>query len=139
MPRIFGRVHVPSVVCEELTHSSAPEAVRAWVNAKPGWLEVSEAGAVEDPSLVALDDGERAAIAVGLSLKADLLLTDDRRAVAAARARGFEVVGTLGILDPGGRRGMVDLASALTQLRNANFRRRAELFDALLKQHQGRE
>jgi len=105
----------------------------------PDWLEVPEVACAEDPSLDVLDEGERAAIALGLFMQAGLLLIDDRRAVTLARSRGFEVTGTLGILDLAARRGMIDLAAALARLRNTNFRRREELFDALLKQHQRRE
>jgi predicted nucleic acid-binding protein len=82
-----------------------------------------------------LDDGEKAAIALGLSVAADLILIDDHRGAPAARDKGLEVTGTLGILDLAARRGMVDLADALGRLRTTNFRRREELFDALLKQH----
>ncbi len=56
-------------------------------------------GASDDPSLAALDEGEKAAIALGLSLSADLVLIDERRGAAAARGKGFEVTGTLGVLD----------------------------------------
>jgi predicted nucleic acid-binding protein len=104
----------------------------------PGWLEVSAVGASDDPSLATLDEGEKSAIALGLSLEADLLLIDDRRGVAAARAKGFEVIGTLGVLDLAARRGIIDLAEALARLRTTNFRRREELFDALLNQHHRR-
>jgi predicted nucleic acid-binding protein len=135
LPRLFERIFIPSVVCNELKHPSAPEVAGKWTNSKPDWLEVSEAGAGNDPSLSALDEGERSAIALGLTLRADLVLMDDRRGVAVARAMGFEVTGTLGILDLAARRGMVDLADALARLRTTNFRRRGELFDALLKQH----
>jgi predicted nucleic acid-binding protein len=89
----------------------------------------------DDPSLGALDDGEKSAISLGLSVSADLILIDDRRGAAAARDKGLEVTGTLGILDLAARRGMIDFASALARLRATNFRRREELLDALLKQH----
>ena len=96
---------------------------------RPDWLEVSVVSASDDPSLGGLDEGEKPAIALGLSLSADLVLIDDRRGAAVARGRGFEVTGTLGILDLAARRGMVDLADALARLRTTNFRRR----EALLK------
>ncbi len=53
----------------------------------------------------------------------------------AARDKGLEVTGTLGILDLAARRGMIDFANALARLRTTNFRGREELFDALLKRH----
>jgi predicted nucleic acid-binding protein len=67
--------------------------------------------------------------------KADAILMDNRAGVAAARAKGFSVVGTLGILDDAARNGLVDLAQALRQLRQTTFRRKDELLEALLKKH----
>jgi len=102
----------------------------------PEWLEVSVVRASDDPTLSTLDEGEKSAITLGLCLSADLILIDDRKGAAVARGKGFEVTGTLGILDLAARRGMVDLADALARLRATNFRRREELFDALLRRHQ---
>lgn len=72
------------------------------------------------------------------SVKADGILMDDRAGVVAARALGFAVVGTLGVLDAAARRGLVDLAEALERLRKTTFRRTEELFDAMLKRHKSR-
>jgi len=76
------------------------------MGSKPDWLEISVVSASDDPSLGTLDEGERSAIALGLSFSADLVLIDDRRGAAVARGKGFEVTGTLGILDLAARRGM---------------------------------
>jgi predicted nucleic acid-binding protein len=135
LPRLFGKILIPSVVGDELRHPSAPEAVRNWMNLRPDWLKVSVVSAGEDPSLAGLDEGEKSAIALGLSQRADLILIDDRRGAAVARDKGFEATGTLGILDLAARRGMIDLADALARLRTTNFRWREGLFYALLKQH----
>ena len=104
----------------------------------PDWLEVLPVKASDDPSLWALDDGEKSAIALALSLNADLILIDERRGAVAALRKGFEVTGTLGVLDLAAERGLVDLAAALARLRNTNFRCRPALFDALLKKHKGK-
>lgn len=134
LPQLFEKVFIPSIVCDELRHPSAPQAVRDWMRSSPEWLAVSEVNASDDSSLDSLDAGEKSAIVLGLSLSADLILIDDRRGAAVARGKGFEVTGTLGILDLAARRGIVDLAHALSRLRNTNFRGREELFEALLKQ-----
>jgi predicted nucleic acid-binding protein len=123
-------------VFNELRHPSAPAAVQSWISSIPKWLEVSEVRESDDPTLGALDEGEKSAITLGLSRSADLILIDDRKGAAAARGKGFEVTGTLGILDLAARLGMVDMADALTRLRTTNFRRRDELFDALLRQNE---
>jgi predicted nucleic acid-binding protein len=135
LPRLFEKIFIPSIVLDELRHPFTPEAVRRWMSSMPDWLEVS-VGTCDDASLGRLDEGEKSAIALGLSLSADLILIADRRGAAAARGKGFEVTGTLGILDLAARRGMIDLSEALARLRATNFRRREELFAALLKQHE---
>lgn len=101
----------------------------------PYWLKVLPAEDVGDTGLGALDRGERSALGLALSLKADLILIDDRKGAAFALNRGFEVTGTLGVLDLAAERGLVNLADALDRLRRTNFRYRQELFDALLKKH----
>jgi predicted nucleic acid-binding protein len=50
----------------------------------PAWLEVRAASPVEDPSMPPIDDGEKAAIALAVALRADLVLMDDRVGVAVA-------------------------------------------------------
>ena len=135
LPQLFGKILIPSVVYDELTHPSTPEVVRNWTISMSDWLEVSVAGDSNDPSLRALDKGEKSAISLGLSLGAHLILIDERSGTAVARDKGFEVIGTIGVLDLAARRGMIDLADAIARLRTTNFRRREALFDALLNQH----
>jgi predicted nucleic acid-binding protein len=84
---------------------------------------------------MALDDGERAVIALAAAISADLILIDDRAGAAVAYRRGFTVTGTLGVLDLGARRGLIDLARAFERLRATNFRYRPEIMDTLLAQH----
>ena len=135
LPRLFEKIFLPSVVADEMLHPSAPPAVRDWMQLPPGWLEVLPAADIDDPALRALDKGERSAIALGLSLKADLILIDDRKGAAVALNKGFEVTGTLGVLDLAAERSLVDLVDALNRLKGTNFRYRQELFDVLLKKH----
>ena len=137
LPRLFEKIFLPSVVADELRHASAPPSVQAWMKQPPGWVEVSPASAIEDPALKALDPGEGAAIALGLALHADLILIDERKGAAAALNKGFEVVGTLGVLDLAAELGLVDLVDALARLKRTNFRYRQELLDVLLKKHTG--
>jgi predicted nucleic acid-binding protein len=110
-----------------------------WIASPPAWLTVlpSPPATGFPPDLLRLDEGERAAIVLAASMHADAILMDDRAGRAVARARGFTVMGTLGILDAAARRGLIDLAEALARLGSTNFRYRQELFDSLL--HQRRE
>jgi len=81
------------------------------------------------------DEGERAVIALALTVKADLVLMDDREGVDLARRRGLAVTGTLGVLDLAARRGLIDLAAAFERLKATTFYYRQGLLDALLARH----
>lgn len=134
LPILFEKVFVPTIVRNELAHSETPEIVRTWMENPPGWLEVRVAPPIDDPSLQPLDDGEKAAIALALALKADLVLMDDRAGVAVARAKGLAVTGTLGLLDLGAKRQLLKLDEAFARLKTTNFRYPPEIMDALLVQ-----
>ena len=89
----------------------------------------------DDPALQALGAGERSALALGVVLRADLILIDDRKGAAAALRKGFEIAGTLGVLTRGAERGLLDLEDAIARLKRTNFRYRQQLFDDLLKKY----
>lgn len=129
---LFGSVGVPNVVAGELRHPSAPAAVRAWMKQPPGWVVLLPEAEFEDAKTNALDPGEASAIMQGLVLNAELILMDDRRGAAVAIQKGFEVVGTLGILDLAARRGLVDLRDAFERLKKTNFRYRQTMLDEIL-------
>ena len=135
LPRLFGQVIIPDVVRTELRHIRTPGPVRDWIDIHPPWLHVESART--DPALLVpgLDAGEQAAIGLGISLRADLLLMDDRKGVVAAIARGLRTIGTLGVIDLAARRGLVDLPTVVARLRVTNFRIRPELLDELLEAH----
>ena len=89
----------------------------------------------QPPDKRLLDVGERTTIELAEVIEADLILMDDRDAVAFARAQGFAVTGTLGVLDLAAQRGLINLLNAFTRLRATTFRYRQGLLDALLAQH----
>jgi predicted nucleic acid-binding protein len=99
LPELFGETWVPSAVLAELSAVSTPSDVRAFLGSAPDWLRVGEP---TEESLAAvsreLDWGERAALALGRDLKAGLLLLDDAAGRTEARALGFRVTGTIGLL-----------------------------------------
>jgi predicted nucleic acid-binding protein len=135
LPRLFERVFIPSLVYGELCHPSTPAPVRAWAIAPPAWLEVLPVTLSDDPAFRALDDGEKSALTLGMTLGAGLILIDDRKGAAVARQKGFEITGTLGLLTRSAQRGMLDLADALARLQRTNFHYRQKLFDELLKKY----
>ncbi len=136
LQQLFENILVPEMVAAELLHPSAPQAVQAWMKRRPGWVSVLPVTEVDDPVLRTLDPGERAAIVLGLSVKADLIIIDDRRGASIAEEKGFETIGTLGLLDLGAERGLIVLGDALGMLKRTNFRYRQEMLDELLSRHQ---
>jgi predicted nucleic acid-binding protein len=71
----------------------------------------------DDAALRPLGAGERAAIALALSIHADLVL-----------------IGTFGILQRAARRGLLNLADAFERLKRTNFRYQQQIMDKLLNQ-----
>lgn len=132
LPRLFTTVFVPTAVRAELNHAETPGPVRQWLATERPWLVVRSAPATQDPTLLSLDDGERAAISLAAAMNAELLLMDDRAGVAVARARGLAATGTLGVLVLAARQGLLDLGSAVARLKATNFRYRLEFLDSLL-------
>ncbi len=107
LPRWFETVLLPEAVRTELSHARTPPAVRAWMDSRATWLHAAPTPPLEELPFPALDDGERAAIALAVSRNADLILMDDRGGVVAALAAGFQTIGTLGLLDRAGRHGLI--------------------------------
>jgi predicted nucleic acid-binding protein len=135
LPALFSQIHLPAAVYNELCHPAAPQAVRAWALAKSGWLSVASAVGFPDPETASLDDGERAAIALAEFLSADLVLMDDRKGVRISLRKGFEVIGTLGVLDLAARRGLIDLAEVFERLKATNFRYRPQMLEEMLARY----
>jgi len=136
LPELFEKIFVPAAVHEELVHADAPPLVRRWIGHRPAWLEVRPNPEIELNNLEerALDEGERAAIALAQVIGTDLILMDDRAGVAAAHRHGLAVTGTLGILELAARRELIDLGAAFARLKTTNFRYPPEVMDALLAQ-----
>jgi predicted nucleic acid-binding protein len=93
LPKLFETILVPAAVHDELAHADAPAAIRAWLAQVPAWLEVrpNPDSNTNNSAGTALDEGERAAIALAVAIGADLILMDDRAGVAAAYRQGLAV------------------------------------------------
>ena len=85
--------------------------------------------------LKGIDDGEKAAIQLAVSLHAAMLLMDDRKGVNAAERKGLTVTGTLGVLDLAAHRGIINFDQAIKHLRQTTFRIPEAVLDVLLKKH----
>jgi predicted nucleic acid-binding protein len=132
LPRLFQRVVLPTAVKKELLDIGAPAAVRAWVGSPPAWLEIME---TPGPGPATLDEGEAAVIALAISLRADLVLIDERKGVKVARNHGLRVTGTLGLLELCAQSGLVDFTEAAERLRLTTFRSPEALLETMLRKH----
>jgi predicted nucleic acid-binding protein len=66
------------------------------------------------------------------SVKADILLVDEKAARRVAAARGLRVTGILGVLGEAATQGLVELAPLIDRLRMTNFRSSPTLLKATL-------
>jgi predicted nucleic acid-binding protein len=128
LPALFDEIVAPRAVWGEVAERrpSAP-GVDALHQAR--WLRV-----VDDPPLeldLGLDPGETAAILLAESLRADLLLIDERVGREVAQARGLTVRGTLGVLVQARREGLLP---ALKPLLDALFAEGFRIAPALVRE-----
>ena len=131
---LFAQVIIPRSVLNELRSSQAPEKVRQWFLHCPDWLIVKDVQGA-DPTLIHLDLGEREVVTLAQELHADLVLLDENRGRREALSRGFNVAGTLGLLDRAAAKGLINVPTAVSQLRQTTFRISPRLLNALLDRH----
>lgn len=98
----------------------------------PWWLTVQEPADVE--FIPGLHAGETHAIALGLEVKADLLLIDERPGTQAARERRLRPMGLLGVLDRAAEHHLIqDVPKLLHELTSrTNFRMSPSLRQLML-------
>ena len=98
LPLLFERVLMPQAVAEELSHRSTPEEARGFIADCPSWLQTCSVPELE-LSLGRFGRGEQEAIALAVSVAADVLLIDDGRAKRfATQTLGISTSGTIGVL-----------------------------------------
>lgn len=136
---LYGRVDIPPCVWRETLAGGqdAPELTAIFLHAKTeGWLVVSQPVVpATEPEVLALDSGEREAIALARKLGATLLIMDEKRGRAVATFLGLIVAGTLGVLLDAKRAGIIPmLAPELIRLRQETaFRFSTELEQQALR------
>jgi predicted nucleic acid-binding protein len=134
LPKLFGRVIIPTAVWKELQGKRTPELVQRWIANPPGWLEIRAPSEPPKEQLFELDAGEREAIALADELGADVLMVDDMAARHEASRRPYRVMGTLRVLYDAAGKGLVDLPQAFALLQQTTFRASADLYKSLLDQ-----
>lgn len=96
---LFGRIHIAEGVWHELNHGGRRHPGSREVESA-AWVDRHE---VENRTLVTilrrdLDRGEAETLALGIELKADLVLLDEQEGRHAASRIGLQSLGVLGIL-----------------------------------------
>jgi predicted nucleic acid-binding protein len=132
LPRLFQKIIIPDVVRDEMLALDAPPVLQQWIVNPHDWLTVRTVPVI-DTTLNTLDPGEQAAITLAQTLPADLLVIDERLGRRIASNRGISIIGTLGILDDAASQGLINLAEAIAQLQQTNFRVSRRIIQALLK------
>ena len=116
----YKRILIPAEVQYEVTVAGrglpGAEEVR-----KAKWIEVRSTPTDVRTSVaracINLGAGERATLFLAMNLNADLILLDDWKARQVAKNEGLSVIGCVGILEAGARRGLVpDLRQAYADL-----------------------
>ena len=86
----------------------------------------------DDHRWLVLDRGERAALALAAAYQPSILLIDQRSGAGFARAQGYPVTGSLGVLDEAARRQLISLPDAIANLKRTSFRYPARVVEKLL-------
>lgn len=139
--KLYGTVHIPPAVEEELAHPDAPPAVQRWIQGRPRWLNITslEASAEAKPSMTdaleGLDRGEQAAIRLAVEISTDLLVLDERDGRQVARQLNVPITGTIGVLDVAASEGFIEVPETISRLRKTSFRASPELYRWLLDRH----
>jgi predicted nucleic acid-binding protein len=76
LPALFGGLHVPAAVRDELLAPEASELVRQWASTPPDWVQLHPVQG-ELPTSVLLHRGETDALFLARELRADVLLMDE--------------------------------------------------------------
>jgi len=120
--RFYGQVTIPDAVADELRASGSPAIVRNWFARPPDWVAVTHVPQEQIECVTEdLDFGERAAIALAGTIRADLLLIDDAAGRIEATRRNLRVTGTLGVLRAAAEEGIVNVPHTLSKLKATSF------------------
>jgi predicted nucleic acid-binding protein len=111
-------------------------ALREWTRQNPYWLDIRKAPS-RDPSLLDVDTGEGAAIALAELESEVLLLIDESAGRLEASRRGVANTGTLGVLRAAAMEQLIDLPAALDRLMATNFRVSKALIAGLVAEDSG--
>lgn len=135
LPQLHGKILIPNAVYQELKSPKSPPEVQQWIEHLPDWLEVCEDSNSSDEQTQMLDRGEREAIALAEKMKADLIVMDEKLGRSIARAKGFNIVGILGILYNASQLDLIDLSQTFANLQKTTFFVSPDLLQQLLEKN----
>jgi len=126
--RLHPQVFIPPAVAKEISPT---------VQRLPSWLAVKPLLLPRHPDTVSgsIGPGEHEVISLGLELRAERLILDERPARRLAASLGLSVIGTIGLLLAAkDRRFLVKIKPELDRLRAVRFFMDEELYDRVLNQ-----
>lgn len=139
LQRLYGRVIIPEAVVENCKAQRTPAVVWQWMTSPPEWLQIRQIAVPPDPALEELDPGEREAITLAETLRADALIIDEKIGRREAERRKLRVIGTVRVLDDAADAGLVDLPTVLPRLQAFGFYLDTKLLQFLLDRNSARE
>ncbi len=135
---LFGQVIIPQAVFDEMQREKTPQEVKAWIDARPTWLEVRQADRSIFIPKKRLGDGEREALALAKELHADAVLMDDRDGITEAHRNTITTYPTITILRKAAQKKLLNLPEAIERLSSqTNFRLPPpQVIEKLLQEYQ---
>ena len=118
--KLFVEIHIAAEVRHEVVERGSGKPAADLVGAAD-WIKTHPTASADEVATLrashALGTGELATILLGRKLNSDLAIIDERSARRLAQANGLAVMGCVGILETGHRRGLVeDLRHVYQQL-----------------------
>ncbi len=134
---LFGIIHIPEAVFEEIAVTGAGRAGSAEVAAAM-WIErhaITDTNAVSQLMTDAkLEAGESETLILAAELNADLVIIDERPARRYALAQGSPIIGTLGVLLLAKSQGLLpEVRPLLNSLSAAGMRLSSALYAETLR------
>ncbi len=130
LPLLYGKVWAPRIVLEEYQAKAPPTEPDL---AQASWLTVVDA-VIIDSTLPLLDGGEAAALSLAQTIRARLILLDERKARRIAAHMGLQVAGTLAVLLRAKQQGLIAaIRPYVTQMQSQGRRFHPNLIARLLE------
>lgn len=136
LENLFGTVWVPIAVQQECMAKPGLDTLRIQQAIEQGILKVAaepaEPGTIQLPR--SLGAGEKAALHLAIQNPNTLLIMDDYLARKQAIRMGFNLIGTVGLLDIAEKRGLIGSAEdAITAIRQSGYRISTSILQTIRK------